>query len=276
MGTIEQSQLAERIESQTVENLISIAGEELRTTLGLESRRIGGGIGVRMTSAPDFLYLTRVFALGIDAPFDQSALDESVDFLREAGGSVLALQLAPQVETPEALALLELRGFTRGGSWSKMMRPVGEAPEMRTDLRIEQVGADQAMELAQVEITGMKMPDFMLPWVAKQVSAPGWSAWGAFDGDEMVACGLLFLRDGVAQLSGAATLPSHRGQGAQSALMKVRIEEAGRLGAKWVCAETGSETLENPNASLHNMYRNGLELLYERRNWLLRLPETTA
>src|SRR5207245_6795471 len=100
---------------------------------------------------------------------------------------------------------------------------------------------------------------------ARQATASGWAAWGAFDGDQIVACGMLFLHNGVGQLSGAATLPSHRGRGAQLALMKARIEAAAGLGARWITAETGSETPEDPNPSLHNMCRAGLELLYHRR-----------
>jgi len=263
--------MAELVESATVESLVEIAGSELQKQLGLASRRIGGGLGVRMSASPGVPYFTRVFALGIAAPCDGKILDESVEFLGEAGGSVLVVQLAPQVETPMVLDLLTERGFLRGGSWSKMMRRAGPAPEVVCDFRIERVGVERSMDLGRVEILGMEMPKFMIPWAAAQATHPGWAAWGAFDGEEIVACGMLFLKNGVAQLSGAATLPSHRGRGAQSALMKVRIEEAARLGAEWVCSETGSETPENPNPSLHNMYRAGFDLLYERRNWLLRL-----
>jgi hypothetical protein len=53
--------------------------------------------------------------------------------------------------------------------------------------------------------------------------------------------------------------------------MAARIADAARLGVRWVTAETGSETRGNPNPSLHNMVRAGLELLYHRQNWLLRL-----
>lgn len=271
MDKLQQSRLAEMAEVATVESLVDIAGPELQKILGLDCRRIGGGLGVRMSASPGIPFFTRVFALGIVTPFSGEIIDESVEYLREAGGSILPLQLAPQVETPEALEFLAERGFERGGTWSKMMRSVGLVPEVKTGLRIERVGPEQAADLGQVEIVGMEMPDFMAPWAAAQSTSPGWAGWGAYDGDQMVACGMLFMHEGVAQLSGAATLPSHRGRGAQSALMKVRIEEAQKLGAKWVCSETGSETPENPNPSLHNMYRCGLELLYERRNWLLRL-----
>jgi len=269
MDILERTRSAELIEAATVESLVEIAGPELRKSLGLDCRRIGGGLGVRMSTSPGIPYFTRVFALGVDSPFNSEVIDESIEFLREAGGSTLVVQLTPHVETPAAIELLANRGFKKGGTWSKMMRPVGPVAEVMTDLRIERVGPERAADLGRVEIVGMEMPDFMAPWAAAQATSPGWTGWGAFDGDEMVACGMLFIKDGVAQLSGAATLPSHRGRGAQSALMKTRIEEAAQLGAEWICSETGSETPENPNPSLHNMYRCGLELLYERRNWLL-------
>lgn len=269
MNLLARARSAELIEAATVESLVAIASPELRTSLGLDCRRIGGGLGVRMSASPGIPYFTRVFALGIDSPVTADLIDESIEFLREAGGTTLVVQIGPHIETPDVLELLTLRGFKKGGTWSKMMRRVGPTPEMPTALHIERVGPERAGELGRVEIVGMEMPDFMAPWAEAQATSPGWTGWGAFDGDEMVACGMLFIQDGVAQLSGAATLPSHRGQGAQSALMKTRIEEASQLGAEWICTETGSETSENPNPSLHNMYRCGFELLYERRNWLL-------
>jgi GNAT superfamily N-acetyltransferase len=122
-----------------------------------------------------------------------------------------------------------------------------------------------------VQCIGMEMPPDLVPWCAAQVGAPGWYAFGAYDGDALVGMGALFAHGRCGQLSGAATLPEARGRGAQSALMAARIALARDLGLEWVTAETGSETRENPNPSLHNMHRAGLATLYERRNWLLDL-----
>jgi hypothetical protein len=54
--------------------------------------------------------------------------------------------------------------------------------------------------------------------------------------------------------------------------MARRITDAVAHGCDWVTTETGAETAEHPNPSLHNMRRSGLTELYERRNWVWRRP----
>jgi hypothetical protein len=53
--------------------------------------------------------------------------------------------------------------------------------------------------------------------------------------------------------------------------MARRSADARDLGLRWIAAETGAEKPEDPNPSLHDMHRAGLEHLYDRRNWLLDL-----
>ena len=267
----ERSIKAELAEAATLANMVQIAGPELRGTLGLDARSIGGGVVARMAAAPDVPSLTRALGLGLVEPLTEATLEAALNYLRDAGGSALLVQLSPHAETPEVLAMLADRGLERGRTWAKMMRPAGPTQDVSTALRVDKVGPERADEFARVIITGFEMPDVMIPFARAQLEAPGWAAYAAFDGDELVAAGSMFVHDDVAQLAGAATLPSHRGRGAQLALMAARITEAQQLGAAWVTAETGSETPDDPNPSLHNMRRAGMEELYARQNWVLRL-----
>ena len=271
MDARDRSRLAELTEAAALENMVEIAGEDLRATLGLDCRRVGGGVVARMGAAPDVPSFTRALGLGFTEPLTGDVLDESLDYLRDAGGAALLVQLSPFVETPEVLQLLASRGLERGRTWAKMMRPIGPPPQARCELRIEKVGPEHSDEFAHVLLTGMEMPMVMAPFAKAQMDAPGWSTFAAFDGGTMVATGSMFVHEDVAQLAGAATLETHRGRGAQLALMAARIEEAASQGASWVTAETGSEEPDDPNPSLHNMRRAGMEELYARQNWLLRL-----
>lgn len=69
----------------------------------------------------------------------------------------------------------------------------------------------------------------------------------------------LRIADGIAQLSGAATLPDHRRQGVQTALLRYRLAEAARRGCDLavVTTEPGSKSQQNAQAS-------GFVLLYAR------------
>lgn len=262
---------AERTEAATVTSLVGLMTPGLAAELGANATDVAGGTGVRVDAAPDLAFLNRVLAVGLDAPLSGAQLDEVADYQRGEGRSLAVLQIAPFVETPEAVALLEDRGWRRGGTWAKTMRVVGEPVAAETDLRIEPVLADRADDYGSVQCIGMEMPLDLAPWCAAQVGAADWHTFAAYDGDELVGMGALFVHGQCGQLSGAATLPEARGRGAQSALMAARIALARDLGLSYVTAETGSETPQNPNPSLHNMHRAGLATLYERRNWLLGL-----
>jgi len=263
--------LAERTEAATVTSLVGLMAPELARGLGARLQPVAGGTGVRVDDAPGFAFLNRVLAVGLDRPLSGADLDEIAEFQSGEGRKVALLQLAPFVETPEAVELLGSRGWRRGGTWVKMMRAAGDPPATTTGLRIAPVPPDDAAAYGEVQCIGMEMPPDLAPWCAAQVGAEGWHAFGAYDGDRLVGMGALFVHGRCGQLAGAATLPDERGRGAQSALMAARIALARDLGLAWVVAETGSETPQQPNPSLHNMRRAGLELLYERQNWLLDL-----
>lgn len=78
--------------------------------------------------------------------------------------------------------------------------------------------------------------------------------------DGVIAGGAsLRMGDGVAQLSGAATLPDHRRRGVQTALLRTRLADAfhGGCDIAVVTTQPGSKSTEN-------VQRFGFELLYVR------------
>jgi hypothetical protein len=171
--------------------------------------------------------------------------------------------------------LLRQRGVTPSGTWVKFAGPSTLTPSVATDLRVDVLGPEYGQAFARIMCLGFGMPmDSPLPeWFAgiPAQREHGFTTYGAWDGDQLVATGTLFVANGIGTLSGAATLPGHRGRGAQGALMVRRMRDAAERGCAWVSAETGSETPEQPNPSLHNMRRLGLTELYERRNWIWRV-----
>ncbi|MCO8273957.1 hypothetical protein M1L60_25490 [Actinoplanes sp. TRM 88003] len=79
-----------------------------------------------------------------------------------------------------------------------------------------------------------------------------------------------YLDGADAGLNAAATLPSHRGRGAQSALIAARAAAAAEAGCRHVHAETWKPADGAPNPALANLLRAGLTPLYERDNWVWR------
>lgn len=76
--------------------------------------------------------------------------------------------------------------------------------------------------------------------------------------DGVVAGGASFrIEDGVAQLSGAATLPAHRRRGVQSALLRHRLLEAAQRGC-----DIAVVTTQPGSKSQENVQKAGFSLLY--------------
>jgi GNAT superfamily N-acetyltransferase len=78
-------------------------------------------------------------------------------------------------------------------------------------------------------------------------------------GGAIAGGGSFRIEDGVAQLSGAATLPDHRRQGVQSALLRVRLTEAAQRGC-----DIAVVTTEPGSKSQENVQKAGFSLLYAR------------
>jgi ribosomal protein S18 acetylase RimI-like enzyme len=84
-------------------------------------------------------------------------------------------------------------------------------------------------------------------------------------GADVAGGGSLRISDGLAQLSGAATLAAHRRRGVQSALMRARLVDAAASGA-----DIAVVTTEPASTSQQNVQRAGFEVLYSRA--ILRRP----
>jgi GNAT superfamily N-acetyltransferase len=95
--------------------------------------------------------------------------------------------------------------------------------------------------------------------IADIVAGPGFERYLARRGG-VVAGGAGFRTfEGVAQLCGSATLPEHRRQGVQSALLRHRLSEAQRLGCDLAVVVTSPGS-----KSQQNVERFGFSLLYVR------------
>jgi ribosomal protein S18 acetylase RimI-like enzyme len=67
------------------------------------------------------------------------------------------------------------------------------------------------------------------------------------------------MAEGVAQLTGAATAPTHRRRGVQSALLAARLADAAAAGC-----DLAVVTTQPASRSQQNVQRRGFDLLYTR------------
>src|SRR5207247_6932937 len=144
------------------------------------------------------------------------------------------------------------RGRTHASRWAKLYRGTQSHPEVVTDLRIEPLSsaARDAFAALLAEVFGWS--ETLSPWVAAPVGRDAWHHYGAFDRDQLVAAAAMRVHDRVAWFGMAATRASHRGRGAQSALIARRSRDAAALGCDLLVVETAEDTPEKPAPSYHN------------------------
>ena len=274
MVAVDAVRAAELGEAEYMYRFFALADDATREALGMAQTRIGGGKVTVMANDPTGGFWNRTIGLGVTEPFTPAVLDEVCDFVRAHGGSLTLFQVSPHADPPGWEDLLFGAGVTPGSTWVKFVGDTGDRPDVPTDLRVDVLGPEDGEAYAHVMCAGFGMPlDSPLPaWFARvpEWREAGFTTYGAWDGAELVAAATLLTFDGIGSLCGAATLPTHRGRGAQGALMVRRIRDAAAAGCTTVVTETGAETPEEPNPSLHNMRRMGLTELYERRNWIWR------
>lgn len=242
----------------------------LAEAIGLEVFQVGDGVGL-MARRVDETVLNRVLRLGVERPVQPEHLDEVVARYRPLGLSNARMQLSPSAEPQaEVRRWLAERGMREAPvAWTKRARPTDDLPDVVTDLKVIDA-ADAPGEFARLACAGFGMPPPMAPWFEALVGRADWRTFVAMDGDRAVAGAAMFLGHDYAWLGIAATLPEARGRGGQGALMRARLEAAGRAGKRWAITETEAPAAgEPPGPSFRNMDRHGFAEVHRRPNFLI-------
>jgi GNAT superfamily N-acetyltransferase len=221
---------------------------------GDRARPIGlGAVALRADMAPRSPMLNRLLGLGVDEPATEEALDLGIAALE---GTRFYVSRSPAAKPAE----LE-DGWRRAGSsvaWDGCSSPLpGDAPlpVAGTALRLDTLDARLARRLRADHADWLDLPEGCEPWLREVHEAPGWMFWAALDGDDPAGTAGMFIEDGAAYLGFAATLPEHRGKGAQSALLARRPHHARSLGCTLIPRETGERVPDRPTSSYRNLLR---------------------
>jgi hypothetical protein len=263
--------LVEFGEAEAYADLFSFAP----ASLGFRVQRIGGGV-LLLAERLDILLWNRVIGLGVREPATEALLDQIIATYQHAGLRNFGVQVSPASLPASLPAWLAERNFVSPDRWAKVFCRPSLTISVPTTLRTECIGRDAAPMFAEVACTAFRMPSDLEPWLAQSVGQPGWRHYLAFDGDQPVATGALFIRNRIGWLGIGSTLPTHRRRGAQGALMAQRIRDAAAAGCDWVITETGEDLPGQPNPSFHNMIRTGFKLAYQRPNYVFQSAPRAA
>jgi hypothetical protein len=265
----------ERLEAQLWSGMLALAtpDETARAGVFAESRAEFTALGMAST---DVMFFNRVLGLGLDTPASAEALDGIIRRYRRAGVQRFFIHVAP-CSLPVSLPhWLHERGFVHHNSWAKLYRDTSAVPEAETDLRIERIGRERAETFALLTAPAFDWPHVAERILARSVGAAGWRHYLAYDGERPVAAAAFRALGNHAYLGPAVTLATHRGRGAQSALIAGRIRDAAAAGCRWVVVETAEDTPDRPARSFRNLIRAGFQLAYLRPNYRLDLADPIA
>ena len=250
----------ERIELAAVLDLFAAAPPDVAAELDLDVLLLDEGAAFSVGAEPKPLLFNR--ALGL---VDAGSLSE-VERWSASRGCPLAVSLPAGAELERAL---RDRGYEHSRALMKFGRDTRSPAGGSTSLRVAHLTEDHAASFGTVvaSVFGMSTP--IAHWVAALCGRKSWTCFGAFDGDELVGTGAVYVVGDSAWLGIAATLPRARGRGVQSAMLAGRIEAAAAAGARILAVETGDRVDGEPGPSFRNILRAGFEEAYLQQWWQL-------
>jgi GNAT superfamily N-acetyltransferase len=261
--------LAARIERAESEFILSSAEAVRRRNPEVLTIPVAGGVAVW---AEQDSPLNKVAGLGFAGVPDDGELD-GVERAFDERSTPVHVELASLAD-PEIASRLGRRGYLFAGCENVLGLPLGDRPPsaLPAGVEVAESGPAEFSEWLDAVVSGFAHPDDqgvpsdeefpreVLERVMSDLAgASGFSRYLARRDGEVAGGGSLRMGDGVALLCGAATLPAHRRQGVQTALLLSRLDLARDAGC-----DVSVVTTQPGSKSQENVQRQGFQLLYTR------------
>ena len=207
---------------------------------------------------------TQAVALGLNGRVSETEVERLEEFYRSRGDGV-RVELCPLAD----VSLVELfgrRGYRVTEFSNVLIRALERNeswPPAAPRVRVEQVGEQDAALWVRIVSEGFAEQFPVTPEILEAMELfscnPAATCFlGRIDG-EPVGGGALSMRDGVAGLFGASTLPAFRNRGVHTALMQARLARAAAAGCELAL------TITRPGStSQRNAERQGFGVVYTR------------
>ena len=261
--------LAGRIERVEVQ-LIAQSSEAARCRAGMAGfvTPIAGGVA---SFAGEGSPYNKVAGLGFGGVPDPAALDE-IEKAFAAFGSPVQIELA-HLADPAIGAVLAGRGYQLESFENVLGRALAAGSErvMPSGVEVRPSGEEEFETWLDVVAEGSVHPDTQgVPWheefsreaiigAERDSAAAGDMRYAALRDGVIVGGATMRISEGVAQLTGAATVPAHRRRGVQTALLSARLADAAAAGC-----DVAVITTQPGSRSQQNAQRQGFDLLYTR------------
>jgi hypothetical protein len=243
--------------------------ESFRTRMGIAVHRHGRAVGL-ITAGTAEIAVNRVIGLGVLTPLGVHLIETIIGQYASAGVKRFLVQVNPVAVTPQIDAWLLARGFVARPGLAKLYRAVGDAVgvPLETSVRVVEIDVGDATTFEAIVAAPLMVPEEMRPGIRSTIGHDRWRYYLALREEQPIAGAALYAGEDVGWCGLAATVASERSQGAQTALLARRMQDAAASGCRWVVAETMLEKPDRPNPSIRNMRRLGFEVHHQRRNYL--------
>ncbi len=262
--------LAERIER--AEAALIGAGTEAARRRGADPAPfvtpIAGGLACFAQAGSP---LNKVVGLGFGGMPDDAALDE-IEHAYAARDTATQVELAHLADPEIGTALVE-RGYALVAFENVLGQSVdGQAERVSPPgVSVRPSGDDEFGQWLDVVVDGFAHPDLegvpthedfprdIIESATRDMAAAGVTRYVALVDGAIAGAASIRMADGVALLTGAATLPVHRRRGVQTTLLSARLLDAAAAGC-----EIAVVTTAPGSKSQQNVQRRGFDLLYTR------------
>ncbi len=225
------------------------------------ARPLAGGVASFAEADSPF---NKIIGLGFDGRPSAASLEAVEQAFAELGAPV-------QVELCELAdsalgAFFTARGYRLESFENVLGRRLGDAgfPEdvrLSRDDELERWLSEVADAVAVADTEGLPAhEDFPRQTVIDAMrDMAGVARYAAWRGGEFAGGASFRVTDGIAQFTGAATVPAHRRRGVQTALLRARLAAAAEAGC-----DVAVVTTQPGSKSHRNVQRQGFDLLYAR------------
>jgi hypothetical protein len=237
---------------------------KFRPEAGVAVERIAGGFAVYCgANSP----VTQAVGLGLDGAVNDEEFDALEQFYAQRKEAV-RVETSPLAD-PSLMEQFGKRHYRVTEFTNVMARPLCHSDVLSAqqdvigEVTIERLDPEQIdlwnLTVAQGFAENAPVTQEILDVMRAFASAPQVECYLARVNGAVAGGGTLILRDGVAGLFGASTLPAYRNRGVQTALLQTRIARAAQAGCDLVVclAQPGS-------SSQRNVVRRGFSVLYTR------------
>jgi Acetyltransferase (GNAT) family len=257
----------ERAEAQLIAEATEAAGRRRSDGSGFVIP-VAGGVA---TFAEEGSPYNKIAGLGFGDLPDAAALDEIEKAF--AGRGAAAQAEVASLADPSLVDLLTERGYRLAGFENVLGRELttGSQPVEVPGIDVRRSGPDELDAWVELvtdaemhpDTQGIPMEEFprdVLERAERDSAAiQGIRRYVALRDDQLAGGASLRIAEGIAQLTGAATVPAHRRNGVQTAMLAVRLADAAAEGC-----DVAVITTQPGSKSQQNAQRRGFDLLYTR------------